>query len=398
MTNSANSAPVLRRGLAGLLAGSFLLAGCSGASAPSPDALEASADGLSVEVLHDALDHPWAIAFLPKGGALISERSGTLRHFPAGDDGPDFSGRGELVSGLPDDLRARNQGGLLDLALHPDFADNRWLYFTYAASVDGGLTTRLARGRFEDGALSDVETLFTAEPGVRGGRHFGSRIVFDDTGRVFVSVGDRGDRDQAQDPSNHIGTIVRVHDDGSVPDDNPFVGDDARRDEIWAYGVRNSQGMVMDSETGILWENQHGPRGGDEINIIEAGNNYGWPVISQGEEYSGGPVGEGLTEKEGMVSPLHHWTPAIAPSGLAVIRDPAFAEWDGDLLTGGLAGRTLLRLSFEDRELVNEDEVLPGLDRRVRDVRVHDGAIWVLTDHNPGELLRLRPAGDNGSE
>ncbi|WP_024329298.1 PQQ-dependent sugar dehydrogenase [Thioalkalivibrio sp. ALR17-21] len=389
---------VVRRSLAALAAGSFLVAGCSGASAPSPEAVEASADGLSVEILHEGLNHPWAIAFLPDGSALISERPGALRHFPAGDHGPDFSGRGELVPGLPDDLRARNQGGLLDLALHPEFADNRWLYFTYAASVDGGLTTRLARGRLEDGALSDVETLFTAEPGVRGGRHFGSRIVFDDDTHVFISVGDRGDRHQAQDPSNHIGTIIRLHDDGSVPADNPFVDDADRRDEIWAYGVRNSQGMVMDPETGTLWENQHGPQGGDEVNIVEPGNNYGWPVITHGEEYGGGQIGEGITEKEGMVSPLHHWTPSIAPSGMAILRDPAFAEWDGDLLAGGLAHRTLRRLTFDDRELVSEVEVLPDLDRRVRDVRVHDGAIWVLTDHNPGELLRLRPGGDHGSE
>ncbi|WP_019021666.1 PQQ-dependent sugar dehydrogenase [Thioalkalivibrio sp. ALE23] len=389
---------VLRRSLAAMLAGSFLVAGCSGASAPSPETVEASADGLSVEILHEGLNHPWAIAFLPDGGALISERPGALRHFPAGDDGPDFSGRGELVPGLPDDLRARNQGGLLDLALHPDFADNRWLYFTYAASVDGGLTTRLARGRFEDGALNDVETLFTAEPGVRGGRHFGSRIVFDDDTHVFTSVGDRGDRHQAQDPSNHIGTIIRLHDDGTIPADNPFVDDADRRDAIWAYGVRNSQGMVMDPETGILWENQHGPQGGDEVNIIEPGNNYGWPVITHGEEYGGGQIGEGITEKEGMVSPLHHWTPSIAPSGMAILRDPAFADWDGELLAGGLAHRTLRRLTFDARELVSEVEVLPDLDRRVRDVRVHDGAIWVLTDHNPGELLRLRPAGDHGSE
>ena len=389
---------VLRRSLAAMLAGSFLVAGCSGASAPSSETVEASADGLSVEILHEGLNHPWAIAFLPDGGALISERPGALRHFPAGDDGPDFSGRGELVPGLPDDLRARNQGGLLDLALHPDFPDNRWLYFTYAASVDGGLTTRLARGRFEDGALNDVENLFTAEPGVRGGRHFGSRIVFDDDTHVLISVGDRGDRHQAQDPSNHIGTIIRLHDDGTIPADNPFVDDADRRDAIWAYGVRNSQGMVMDPETGILWENQHGPQGGDEVNIIEPGNNYGWPVITHGEEYGGGQIGEGITEKEGMVSPLHHWTPSIAPSGMAILRDPAFADWDGDLLAGGLAHRTLRRLTFDDRELVSEVEVLPDLDRRVRDVRVHDGAIWVLTDHNPGELLRLRPAGDHGSE
>ncbi|WP_018168352.1 PQQ-dependent sugar dehydrogenase [Thioalkalivibrio sp. ALMg9] len=366
-----------------------LLVACTGSSGVSAEGLEGGQQDLQVSVLHEELNHPWAIAFLPEGGALISERPGTLRWF---EDAEAFDGRGALVPGLPDDLQARNQGGLLDLALHPEFADNRWLYFTYSASVEGGLTTRLARGRFQDGELQDVETLFTAEPGVSGGRHFGSRIVFDQAGYVYISVGDRGDRDHAQDTSTHIGSIIRLHDDGSVPDDNPLVDEPDARPEIWAWGVRNPQGMVMDPETGTFWQNEHGPRGGDEVNIIEPGLNYGWPVITHGEEYRGGQVGEGLTEKEGMESPLHHWTPSIAPSGMAILRDPAFADWDGDLLVGGLVHQTLRRLTFDGRDLVNESEVLPDLDRRVRDVRVHEGAIYVLTDHNPGELIRLTPA------
>ncbi|WP_018176243.1 PQQ-dependent sugar dehydrogenase [Thioalkalivibrio sp. AKL8] len=366
-----------------------LLVACTGSSGVSAEGLEGGQQDLQVSVLHEELNHPWAIAFLPDGGALISERPGTLRWF---EDAEAFDGRGALVPGLPDDLQARNQGGLLDLALHPEFAENRWLYFTYSASVEGGLTTRLARGRFQDGELQDVETLFTAEPGVSGGRHFGSRIVFDQAGYVYISVGDRGDRDHAQDTSTHIGSIIRLHDDGSVPDDNPLVDEPDARPEIWAWGVRNPQGMVMDPETGTFWQNEHGPRGGDEVNIIEPGLNYGWPVITHGEEYRGGQVGEGLTEKEGMESPLHHWTPSIAPSGMAILRDPAFADWDGDLLVGGLVHQTLRRLTFDGRDLVNESEVLPDLDRRVRDVRVHEGAIYVLTDHNPGELIRLTPA------
>jgi len=366
-----------------------LLVACTGSSGVSAEGLEGGQQDLQVSVLHEELNHPWAIAFLPEGGALISERPGTLRWF---EDAEAFDGRGALVPGLPGDLQARNQGGLLDLALHPDFAENRWLYFTYSAAVDGGLTTRLARARFQDGELQDVETLFTAEPGVSGGRHFGSRIVFDDAGYVYISVGDRGQRDHAQDTSTHIGSIIRLHDDGRVPDDNPLVDDADARPEIWAWGVRNPQGMVMDPETGTFWQNEHGPRGGDEVNIIEPGLNYGWPVITHGREYAGGQVGEGLTEKEGMESPLHHWTPSIAPSGMAILRDPAFADWDGDLLVGGLAHQTLRRLTFDGRELVNESEVLPDLDRRVRDVRVHDGAIYILTDHNPGELIRLVPA------
>ncbi|WP_017925220.1 PQQ-dependent sugar dehydrogenase [Thioalkalivibrio sp. HL-Eb18] len=365
-----------------------LLVACGGSAGIAAEEFSAADGELRGEVVQQGLNHPWAIAFLPDGGALISERPGQLRHFP---DVSNFEGRGDLVSGLPDDLVAQNQGGLLDLALHPEFEDNGWLYFTYSAQADGGQTTRLARGQFADGTLDDVEILFSAEPAVRGGRHFGSRIVFDADHYVYISIGDRGDRDHSQDTSTHIGSIVRLHDDGSVPDDNPLADDDEARPELWAWGLRNSQGMVIDPETGTFWQNEHGPRGGDEVNIIERGLNYGWPVISQGREYSGGLVGEGLTEKEGMESPLHHWTPAIAPSGMAILRDPAFADWDGDLLVGGLRGQTLRKLTFEDRELVEEVDLLPDLGRRIRDVRVHDGAIWVLTDHNPGELIRLTP-------
>ncbi|MBS3800976.1 MAG: PQQ-dependent sugar dehydrogenase, partial [Thioalkalivibrio sp.] len=328
--------------LGGLLAS--LLGACGGSTGSSAEGLEAGQQNLRVIVLNDGLAHPWATAFLPEGGVLISERPGVLRWFPAD---ASLDGRGVFVSGLPDDLQAHNQGGLLDLALHPDFADNHWLYFTYSADVDGGLTTRLARGRFRSGALEEVETLFTVEPGLRGGRHFGGRIVFDAAGYVYISVGDRGQRDHAQDTSTHIGSIIRLHADGSVPADNPLVQESNARPEIWAWGVRNPQGMVIDPETGTHWENEHGPRGGDEVNIIEPGRNYGWPVITHGREYTGGPVGAGITEKEGMESPLHYWTPSIAPSGMAILRDPAFPDWDGDLLVGGLAHRTLRRLTFD---------------------------------------------------
>lgn len=375
------------RVLAAPLLGGLLVA-CGGSTGIAAEEFATGGGELRGEVLHQGLNHPWAIAFLPDGGALISERPGQLRYFP---DAENFEGRGDLVSGLPDDLVAQNQGGLLDLVLHPEFEDNRWLYFTYAGQAEGGQTTRLARGQFADGVLEEVEILFSAEPVARGGRHLGSRIVFDADGYVYVSVGDRGDQDRAQKKDDHAGSIVRLYDDGSVPDDNPFVGEQGAHPEIWVTGVRNPQGMVIDPETGIFWQNEHGPRGGDEVNIIERGLNYGWPVISHGGAYSGGPIGSGESEKEGMESALHYWTPAIAPSGMAILRDPAFADWDGDLLVGGLRGQTLRKLTFGDRELVEEVDLLPDLGRRIRDVRVHDGAIYVLTDHNPGELIRLTP-------
>ncbi|TVP89242.1 MAG: PQQ-dependent sugar dehydrogenase [Thioalkalivibrio sp.] len=358
------------------------LAACAGEQAHT----DASAD-YRVVPLTGGLSHPWGLAFLPEGDILISERPGRLRIFREGRLLP------EPVPGLPQ-ITATGQGGLLDLALHPGFEDNRWLYFTYAAPVGGGVTTRLARARFEDDRLSDVEVLFTAGPASRGGRHFGSRIVFDDDGYVFLSVGDRGDRPRAQDLDDHAGSIVRLHDDGRVPEDNPFVGRDGARPEIYAYGVRNPQGMALHPETGALWEHEHGPRGGDEINIIEAGLNYGWPVITHGIAYSGAVIGEGIREKEGMEQPLYHWTPSIAPSGMAFYRGGAFPGWDGDLLVGALAHRHLARLTLDDdNAVVSEVRMLEAQNRRIRDVRVRDGLIYVLTDHDPGELLRLEPPG-----
>jgi aldose sugar dehydrogenase len=338
-----------------------------------------------VVTLTGELAHPWAIAFLPDGTYLISERPGRIRIFRDGALLPD------PVRGLPE-IAAAGQGGLLDLAAHPHFAENRLLYFTYAAPVGRGATTRLARARFEDDQLHDVEVLFTAEPASSGGRHFGSRIVFDGQGFVFVSIGDRGGMPRAQRLDDHAGSIVRLHDDGRVPADNPFVGRADVRPEIYAYGVRNPQGMTLHPGTGRLWEHEHGPRGGDEINIIEAGRNYGWPVISHGIDYSGAPIGAGIREQEGMEQPLHHWTPSIAPSGMAFYEGDVFPDWRGDLLVGALAHRHLARLSLDaDDRVVSEVRMLTELNRRIRDVRVYDGMIYVLTDQDPGELLRLEP-------
>ena len=362
----------------------FLLLLASLAACASERDSETGSAEYRVVTLAGGLSHPWAMAFLPDGDILISERPGRLRIFR---DGGLLSAP---VPGLPD-ITATGQGGLLDLALHPDFADNRWLYFTYAAAVGNGVTTRLARARFEDDHLQNVEVLFTAEPASRGGRHFGSRIVFDADGYVFLSVGDRGDMPRAQRLDDHAGSIIRLHDDGRVPEDNPFVGQADARPEIYAYGVRNPQGMALHPKTGALWEHEHGPRGGDEVNIIEPGLNYGWPVITHGIDYSGAVIGEGIREKEGMEQPLHYWTPSIAPSGMAFYRGDAFPGWDGDLLVGALAHRHLARLTLDDASVVAEVRMLEAQNRRIRDVRVRDGLIYVLTDHDPGELLRIEP-------
>jgi aldose sugar dehydrogenase len=353
---------------------------CTGEQGPSDGSGE-----YRVVALAQGLTHPWALAFLPDGSMLISERPGRLRVFRDGALLPD------PVPGLPE-IAATGQGGLLDLALHPRFEENRWLYFTYAAPVGNGVNTRLARARLEDDRLHDLEVLFTAEPASRGGRHFGSRIVFDRDGYVFLSVGDRGDMPRAQRLDDHAGTIVRLHDDGRVPDDNPFVGREGARPEIYAWGVRNPQGLTLHPDTGALWEHEHGPRGGDEINIIAAGRNYGWPVISHGIDYSGAPIGDGIREKAGMEQPLHQWTPSIAPSGMAFYQGDAFPEWEGDLLVGALAHRHLARLTLNaDNEVVSEVRMLEAQRNRIRDVRVRDGRIYLLTDHDPGALLRIDP-------
>ncbi len=355
------------------------LAACASEQGSATDSAE-----YRVVPLTGGLSHPWALAFLPGGDILISERPGRLRIFRDGALLPD------PVPGLPE-IAATGQGGLLDLALHPDFDDNRWLYLNYADAVGNGVTTRLARARFEDDRLQDVEVLFTAEPASRGGRHFGSRIVFDGDGYVFLSVGDRGDMPRAQRLDDHAGSIIRLHDDGRIPEDNPLVGRADARPEIYAWGVRNPQGMALHPETGVLWEHEHGPRGGDEINIIEPGLNYGWPVISHGIDYSGAVIGEGIREKEGMEQPLHYWTPSIAPSGMAFYQGDAFPGWDGDLLVGALAHRHLARLSLDHEAVISEVRMLEDQNRRIRDVRVRDGVIYVLTDHDPGELLRIEP-------
>jgi aldose sugar dehydrogenase len=270
----------------------------------------------------DGLEHPWSMAFLPGGDMLITERPGRLRILRNGEL------LAEPVTGLPE-IRASGQGGLLDLALHPDFESNRLLYFSYAAGHQRGITTHVARGRFEDDALHDVEVLFVAEPASGGGRHFGSRLLFDRDGYLYITVGDRGQMDRAQRLDDHAGTTIRLHDDGRIPEDNPFTGRDGVRPEIYTYGNRNAQGMALHPDTGDVWQNEHGPRGGDELNLIRAGVNYGWPVITHGIDYSGATIGEGITEKEGMEQPVHHWTPSIAPSGMTFYSGDVFPRLEG---------------------------------------------------------------------
>ena len=345
---------------------------------------------IRVETVAEGLSHPWALAFLPGGDMLVTERAGTLRH---------VSAAGEVsapLAGIPA-VEARDQGGLLDVALDPDFVANRLVYLSFSEPGDGGNSTAVARGRLSDDmrALEAVDIIFSQKPKVDSGGHFGSRLVFDRAGNLFVTLGDRqagAFRPQAQDLGSHIGKIVRIRTDGSVPDDNPFVGRAGALPEIWAYGIRNSQAAALHPETGALWEIEHGPRGGDELNVIRPGANYGWPIVTLGVEYSGFTVGDGLKTAPGMVDAIHSWTPVIAPSGMLFYSGSAFPGWQGDLFVGGLASQALVRLELDGERVVREERLLHPLGLRIRDVaQGPDGALYVATDENKGQILRIAP-------
>ena len=339
---------------------------------------------LRAQVVVKHLEHPWSVAFLPGGGYLITERPGRLNRIT-----PD--GRRIVLRNLPD-ITARGQGGLLDVVLHPAFSDNRLIYFSYVRGAGRRLGTAVARARLAGDALRDVEPLFHMQPQSDSGHHFGSRLVFDRNGLLFITLGDRGDRHRAQRLNDHAGAIVRLHDDGRIPHDNPLVGQPGVRPEIWSWGHRNPQGAALNPWTGQLWTHEHGPQGGDEVNIARAGANYGWPVITYGVNYgSGTPIGVG-THRPGMVQPLHHWTPSIAPSGMAFYDRTRFAGWHGDLLIGSLKFRQLVRLTLDGNRVVHEERLLSDRFGRIRDVRVHpDGAVYLLTDARAGALIRLTP-------
>jgi glucose/arabinose dehydrogenase len=333
------------------------------------------------------LEHPWGMAFLPDGRVLVTELAGRLRLIER--DGK----AGPPIAGVPV-VEAVKQGGLLDVALDPAFATNRLVYLAYTEPREGGNGTSVARGVLEGGSLTGVQVIFRQQPAMQGGFHFGSRLVFDRGGRLFITLGERNvGRAQAQTLDNTIGKIVRINPDGSIPPDNPFVGRAGALPEIWSYGHRNVQGAALHPVTGELWANEHGPKGGDELNRVLPGRNYGWPTVSYGVEYSGAKISDSGTAP-GIEPPVHYWVPSIATSGLLFYTGERFPAWRGSAFVGGLKSQQLVRLVLDGDRVVGEERLLRGVVKeRVRDVEQGpDGDIYLLTDEENGRLLRLQPA------
>ena len=339
------------------------------------------------------LYHPWGLAFLPNGRMIVTERRGTMRIVDGGKlvDQP--------IGGIPK-ATEHGQGGLLDVALHPKYAENGWIYWTYNAGTPGEYGTELARGKLggtrESPLMTNVEVLFQMQPKSAAQQHFGSRIVFDRSGYLYITLGERGDNPakgtshRAQQLNDHGGKSIRLFDDGRIPADNPFVKTPGARPEIFTFGHRNMQGAALHPETGRVWTHEHGPQGGDEINILAARSNYGWPVITYGANYgSGTKIGEGTT-KEGMVAPLYYWVPSIAPSGMAFYTANNFPKWKGNLFIGALANQSLVRLTLKGDKVVSEERMFDKKLGRIRDVRQGtDGNLYLLTDAPDGELIRV---------
>ena len=340
------------------------------------------------------LEHPWGMGWLPDGAILITERPGRLRIVRNGRLDP------TPIAGVPEVL-AVNQGGLLDVAIHPNFAQNQLIYFTYAHGNQEASRTRVARARFDGKALQDVRVIFEVNRTKPGGQHFGSRILWLPDRTMLISIGDGGNppvqldgeliRQQAQNLQTHLGKIVRLNDDGSIPKDNPFVGTANAAPAIWSYGHRNIQGMAFDSINNRVWANEHGARGGDELNFVQAGKNYGWPIVSHSRDYTTGEPISQKTSQPGMIDPKVVWTPAVAPSGLVVYNGDRFPQWRGNLFSGGLVAQDVRRITVDNAGNVLSQETI-AIGQRVRDVRQGpDGLLYILTDRQNGELIRLEP-------
>jgi len=353
----------------------------SGSCGAKERLIETKQGTIKVESVTEGLEHPWGLAFLPDGRMLVTERAGRLRIVTK--EGT----LSEPLKGVPE-VFAAGQGGLLDVALDPDFAANGLVYLSYSEpGEDDTAGTAVARGKLSEGSLDDVQVIFRQKPKVDGDNHFGGRLVFAPDGKLFVTLGERFKFEPAQDLSTHLGKIVRINPDGSVPGDNPFVGKKGALPEIWSYGHRNVQGAAIHPETGKLWENEFGPFGGDELNIPEAGKNYGWPVVSWGKHYDGKEIPAPPTHPE-FADAIFHWNPVISPSGMTFYTADAIPGWKGNLLIGGLSSAAIVRLRLDGEKVVEEERI--PMRARIRDVvQGPDGAVYVLTDKGNGKILRL---------
>lgn len=344
--------------------------------------VNAGSEKVILNQIGKGLKEPWGMAFLPDGRILVTEKSGKLRLIENGELLPN------PISGAPKVVDS-GQGGMLDVVLHPKYAENGWIYISYSGKGDGGVGTEVMRAKLKGNALVEQEVIFRQAPKISSSKHFGSRIVFDKDGYLFITMGDRGDQERAQKLNQHVGKIVRLHDDGTVPKDNPFLNQRDVLPEIFSYGHRNAQGAALNPNTGNIWAHEHGPQGGDEINILKAGTNYGWPVITYGVNYfTATKIGEG-TQKAGMAQPLYKWVPSIAPSGMAFYTGDAYPSWKGSLFVGALKFQTLVRLTLDGDKITKEERLFEGIGR-VRDVRQGpDGLLYVLAGD---KLLQLKPS------
>ncbi|MFO7979047.1 MAG: PQQ-dependent sugar dehydrogenase [Bacteroidales bacterium] len=365
-----------------LLMFSFLFSCASERNDSQPGTHSSGSFHFSLDTLATGLENPWSMAFLPDGRILIAERPGRLRIFADGQLQPD------PVEGIPQ-VWANGQGGLLEVVLHPDYENNGWIYLGYSLQGNGGGNTAISRGRLQGNQFTDHELLFHGQPHTGAGHHFGTRIVFDRDHYLFTTIGDRGQMDNAQTLSNHNGKVLRINDDGSVPADNPFTDDTEARNEIWSYGHRNIQGMALHPATGQLWAHEHGARGGDEINRIIKGENYGWPEVTHGIDYDGSIISPDTT-REGMVDPIYHWTPSIAPCGMTFVTGDRYPQWENNILAGALAGQHIHRVVLEGDQVVQTEKLLEGMARFRAVQQSPDGYIYVLTE-SPGLFFRIIP-------
>ncbi len=358
------------------------------APAHAQDSYRSSQHDFKLVEVASGFDHPWGFAFMPNGDILVTER-----------DGPDLRliHNGQLdpspITGLPDNIYSSGQGGLLDVAIDPDFTNNQLIYISYAGRGAGGAGTEVARAKLVDHKLKNLEVIFAVDLKTGGSAHYGSRLRFHKDGSLFITVGDRySHMHDAQKPANHIGSIMRIRPDGSVPRDNPFVGKADHKAEIYTYGHRNPQGLAIRPTDHSLWAHEHGPRGGDEVNKLKPGANYGWPAITYGIDYSGSIISD-KTHAAGMEQPIVYWDPSIAPSGMDFYNGDKFPNWKGNLFVGALAKRHLRRLTLDGDNVVDQEILLKGM-ARIRDVRTGpDGYLYILTDKSNGQLLRLEPKG-----